>query len=267
MPRIIPNQNTWVGFTVSAPGAVTTPVTAAAATATTGGSLVAATYHYKITALIGSNVSAPSAIESQVVPSGTSTNTVTVNWATQASATGGFDVYTDRISPGTYLKLAHIAAGTYTYIDTGSVTPAGAIPTSGTPILATPHLADITGAIDLTSHLVSINAMAQGNAVPTPSFDTLFETTILGTSQATFTADFYRDTDGDLAWLTLPRSTAGYFLIARYGGIPTTGGTVEVWPVTILSRAMANMANNTVETFTVTCAVPLEPNEAAVVGV
>lgn len=132
-----------------------------------------------------------------------------------------------------------------------------------------PKVADVTGAVDLTHYLVSINAMAQGNAVPTPSFDTLFETTILGTSQATFTADFYRDsgTGNDKAWDTLPRSTVGFFIIARFGGIPSTAGALcEVWPVTVLSRAMANMSNNTVETFTVTCAVPDEPAESATVA-
>jgi hypothetical protein len=133
-----------------------------------------------------------------------------------------------------------------------------------------PKVADITGAVDLTHYLVSINASATGNAVPTPAFDTLFETTILGTSSATFTADFYRDDatgeTGDLAWVTLPRSTAGFFLIARFGGIPSTAADIlEVWPVTVLSRAMANMSNNTVETFTVTCAVPDEPAETAAV--
>jgi hypothetical protein len=131
-----------------------------------------------------------------------------------------------------------------------------------------PKVADVTGAVDLTHYLVSINASATGNAVPTPAFDTLFETTIPGTSTATFTADFYRESGASLdkAWDALPRSTTGFFLIARFGGIPNTiGDKLEVWPVAVLSRSMTNMANNTVESFTVTCAVPDEPAEAAVV--
>lgn len=133
-----------------------------------------------------------------------------------------------------------------------------------------PKVADITGAVDLTHYLTAINASATGNAVPTPAFDTLFETSIVGTSTATFTADFYRDDttgpSGDLAWITLPRGTTGFFIIARYGGIPSTAADkCEVWPVAVLSRSMANMANNTVETFTVTCAVPDDPAEAAAV--
>lgn len=130
-----------------------------------------------------------------------------------------------------------------------------------------PKVADVTGAIDLTGLTMSLNASAQGNSVPTPSFASLFETSIIGTSQATFTADFYRDDVDvdDIAWDTLPRGTHGFFIISRFGGIPSTiGDECEVWPVAVLSRAMANMANNTVESFTLTCAVPAVPGEDAV---
>jgi hypothetical protein len=130
-----------------------------------------------------------------------------------------------------------------------------------------PKVADVTGAIDLTDLTMSLNASAQGNSVPTPSFAHLFETSIIGTSQATFTADFYRDDDdtADTAWDTLPRGTHGFFIISRFGLIPSTvGDECEVWPVAVLSRAMANMANNTVVSFTSTCAVPQVPGEDAV---
>lgn len=132
--------------------------------------------------------------------------------------------------------------------------------------VSAPKVADVTGSTDLTDLTMSLNASASGNAVPTPSFASLFETSIVGTSQATFTADFYRDDDDDLAWDTLPRTTEGFFIISRYGGRPSTAGKkCEVWPVRVLSRAMANMANNTVESFTVTCSVPVVPGEDAVV--
>lgn len=133
-----------------------------------------------------------------------------------------------------------------------------------------PSTAEITGATDLTGLTMSINASSRGNQVPTPSFDSLFETSIAGTSQATFDADFYRDDTTDTAWTTLARGSAGYFIISRFGGSgtnnkPTTGDVVEVWPVEIISRTMANMANNTVLSFTVSCAVNVEPNENATV--
>lgn len=137
------------------------------------------------------------------------------------------------------------------------------------PTLA-PTAAEVTAAVNVTPLLMGINASSQGNTVPTPSFDTLFETSIIGTSQATFSADFYRDDVADTAWDTLPRGTAGFFIISRFGGSgtdqkPIAGDTVEVWPVTIVSRTAANMANNTVQTFTITASVNIEPNEDATV--
>ena len=125
--------------------------------------------------------------------------------------------------------------------------------------------------IDLTSFVVSLNATSQGNTVPTPNFDSLFETSTPGTVTAQFTADFYRDDETDTAWDTLPRETKGFFIISRFGAAagsatkPTTGDKVEVWPVTITSRTMQNMSSNQVLMFSVTCAVTKEPNESATI--
>lgn len=137
--------------------------------------------------------------------------------------------------------------------------------------IAAPTAAAITAAIDLTGYCISLNASARGNTVPTPSFDSLFETSTAGTSAATFDADFYRDDEDDEAWETLTRGTRGFFIIARFGGsgtanLPEAGDDVEVWPVMITSRTMANMSSNTVLTFTASCAVMEEPAEDAVVA-
>lgn len=134
-----------------------------------------------------------------------------------------------------------------------------------------PTAAEVAAAVDLTGFVISLNASARGNTVPTPSFDSLFETSTSGTSAATFDADFYRDDDNDTAWETLPRGTEGFFIISRFGGtgtnnLPVATNEVEVWPVSVSSRTMANMANNTVLTFSVSCAVNIEPNEAAIVA-
>ncbi len=141
--------------------------------------------------------------------------------------------------------------------------------TSATPAAQTVTAAtDIAAAVNLTGFLISINASSQGNVVPTPSLDTLFETSIIGTSQATFTADFYRDSTADTAWTTLPRGTVGYFVVARFGTLglaPIAGKVVEIWPVQVVSRTSASVSNNTVQTFTVTGSVPQEPNEASTV--
>lgn len=134
-----------------------------------------------------------------------------------------------------------------------------------------PTAAEVTACTDVTPFLMSLNASSQGNQVPTPSFDTLFETSIPGTSQATFQADFYRDDDDDVAWDLLPRKTEGYFIVSRFGGSgtdqkPIAADIVEVWPVRVTSRTAASMQNNAVQTFSVSCAVNIEPNEAAVVA-
>jgi hypothetical protein len=133
-----------------------------------------------------------------------------------------------------------------------------------------PTAAEITAGVNLTPFVISINATTTGNTVATPSFDTLFETSIQGTSTATFTADFYRESLVDTAWLTLPRGTNGFFVISRFGGTgtankPVATNKVECWPVIVTSRAAQNLTNNTAQTFTVTCAVPVQPNEAAIV--
>jgi hypothetical protein len=140
-----------------------------------------------------------------------------------------------------------------------------------------PTEAEIADATDVTPFVISLNAASQGNVIPTPSLDSLFETSIPGTSQASFSGDFYRDDTQvagvytDVAWNLWERGDKGYFIVSRYGGsgagaIPEATDTVEVWPVFIVSKTMANMANNTVETFTLTCSVPVEPNENVTVA-
>jgi hypothetical protein len=137
--------------------------------------------------------------------------------------------------------------------------------------IAAPTASQVAAATDLTGFVISLNASSRGNTVPTPSFDSLFETSTAGTSAATFDADFYRDDENDDAWELLPRGTRGFFIISRFGGagtdnLPVATDEVEVWPVMVTSRTMANMSNNTVQTFTVSCAVTVEPDEDAVVA-
>lgn len=145
--------------------------------------------------------------------------------------------------------------------------------TTAPATLDAPKLNEITasGVKDLTKFVISITATSSGNAVPTPSIDSLFETSVPGTSQAQFSADFYRDDETDLAWETLTRNTKGYFYISRFGGTgtnqrPVVGQSVEVWPVHITSRSAGPLTSNTAQTFTVTAAVPEEPAEDATVA-
>lgn len=107
---------------------MTTPTNAAFATASTGGTLVPATYYYRVSAINALGETLASTETSQVVGAGTNTNTVTVNWAAITGATG-YKVYGR--STGAELLIATVGAVT-TYIDTGAVTPAGALPAANT---------------------------------------------------------------------------------------------------------------------------------------
>jgi hypothetical protein len=134
-----------------------------------------------------------------------------------------------------------------------------------------PTSAQVAACVDLTGYCISLNASSRGNTVPTPAFDSLFETSTAGTSAATFDADFYRDDEDDTAWETLPRGTRGTFMISRFGGtgtdnLPIAGDDIEVWTVMVTSRTMANMSSNTVLTFTASCSVNVEPAEDAIVA-
>lgn len=135
-----------------------------------------------------------------------------------------------------------------------------------------PTAAEVGAATNLTPLLISITASSTGNTVPTPTLDTLFETSVPGTTAAQFSADFYRDDAADTAWNTLVRGTKGYVLISRFNGTganrrPVAGEKVEVWPVIVTSRSSGALSSNTAQTFTVTCSVPQEPNENATVAI
>lgn len=143
------------------------------------------------------------------------------------------------------------------------------------PVSATlnPSAAEVAAAVELTDFVISITAASQGNTVPTPKLSSLFETSIPGTSTATFSAEMYRDSvrANDLAWTTLPKDTPGVFYIARFGGtganlLPIATDHLETWPVRVTSRTASAMSSNTAQTFTLTCSVPVPPNEDAVVS-
>lgn len=127
-----------------------------------------------------------------------------------------------------------------------------------------PKVGEINSAVDLTSYLITLNASSQGNTVPTPDLSTLFETSTLGTTQATFTADFYMDDTNNLAWDTFPRGEFGYIIVSRMEPDPGAGDDVEVWPIIVTSRTAGAMSSNTAQTFTLTCSVPRDPVETEV---
>lgn len=110
--------------------------TLSSSTATTGGTLVAGTYGYKVTALSPYGETAGSAEKTQVVPSGTATNTVTLTWTAITDAVG-YRVY-GRTATGPWRFISEAPqASSPTFTDYGAITPdatqpAPTVDTSGT---------------------------------------------------------------------------------------------------------------------------------------
>lgn len=131
----------------AAPAAPTTT------TAITGGTLAAATYSYRVTAVIDGIETPASAVKTQVVTDVGNASTVTVNWSAAAgtapfSRATAFKVYG---RTGTQLLIATVNMPTTQYVDTGAVTPAGAAPTAtGTVRLKLIHLKTVVNVAKAT---------------------------------------------------------------------------------------------------------------------
>lgn len=104
---------------------VATPVNSAFSTSTTGGTLAAGTYFYRVSALYAGGESLASAETSQITTGATST--VTVNWGAVANATG-YRIYGR--ATGAEQLIGTVGAGVTTFLDTGSASPSGALPTA-----------------------------------------------------------------------------------------------------------------------------------------
>lgn len=106
-----------------------TPVISSVVASTTGGTLAAGTYTYRVTAINSNGQTLPSA-EVSVTTTG-ATSTATVNWPDVVPAAGvnqvvGYAIYGR--TAGAELLLATVALTT-SWIDTGALTPAGVMPT------------------------------------------------------------------------------------------------------------------------------------------
>lgn len=104
------------------------PVISSVTTSGSGGTLTAATYSYRVVAVLGTGVSLPSAAVTVVVAAGT-TNSNTINW-TAIPGVSAYKVYGR--TGGSELLIATTSAGAVSYIDTGAITPSGALPVADT---------------------------------------------------------------------------------------------------------------------------------------
>jgi len=108
------------------------PVNATFTTATTGGTLLdLTTYYYRVAAINSAGGSSLASTETSLETgnSTANTNTLTVKWAAVAGATS-YKIYGR--STGAELYMATVSAPTLQWVDTGSVTPSGALPAAAT---------------------------------------------------------------------------------------------------------------------------------------
>jgi hypothetical protein len=260
MGRFIPNENSFIGFTLGPIGLMAAP-TGVTAVATTG-TIPTGSQSYVVTAY---NQTGETAGSTPAAVTLASAGGVTVSWGAVTGAEG-YRVYGR--AAGTPKLLTQVG-NQLTWTDSGAVSPQTTTPptTGKASNFSAPTLANVLGAVDLTEYVSGLNFAAQGNVVPTPNLKHLFETSIEGTSTATATMDCYRDDEIDTAWAVLPRKAKGFIIISRFGGIPNTvGDHCEVWPIRVSSRTNANLTNNTPATFTTTFAVVQDPAEDAVVS-
>jgi hypothetical protein len=110
---------------------LTAPTQTATATATTGGTLAAGTYYYKVTALNANGESLGSNEESQVTTG--STSTVTVSWGSVTGATS-YRVY--RGTAAGAENVYYTVNSGVTYTDTGAASTAGTPPTVAGAVIA-----------------------------------------------------------------------------------------------------------------------------------
>lgn len=129
-----------------------------------------------------------------------------------------------------------------------------------------PTAAEINAGVDLTSFLRTASTPLDGSVVDIADMSSRFNKTTVGSyGGQTMTIELYRDNATDTAWTTLPRDTTGYAVYAREGfataGTAVSGDKVDVWPITVISRNMADIGRDDPSMFVAECGVPDTPDE------
>ncbi|MEU7044933.1 hypothetical protein AB0A77_28295 [Streptomyces varsoviensis] len=150
-----------------------------------------------------------------------------------------------------------------------------------------PTAAEISAGVNLTDYITrdGLKTPSSGNTIDAADIGSRFNKTAPGTyggDAAEITA--HRGSKpgasgDDKAWAALPQDSMGFLIVARTGlgqspttglgtkdGKPTTGDRVEVYPVTVISRAMKEAGNNETDKFTASLAITGEPTQDATVA-
>lgn len=131
---------------------------------------------------------------------------------------------------------------------------------------AAPKVTELTAGIDLTPFLRrdGLSTPQSGSTVDASDLSSRQNKTAAGSYGAgpVEIRAFRDDTPAsDTAYSTLAPGTEGFLAIRRFGGSDVAFAAaqkVEIWPVEVISRAMADVADNDNQSFTVSLAVPGE---------
>ncbi|MGH3448676.1 MAG: hypothetical protein ACRDP4_13740 [Nocardioidaceae bacterium] len=154
----------------------------------------------------------------------------------------------------------------------------------GVADVSAPTASELAAGVDITKFLTrdGLKTPNTGNTIDLSDASSLFNKTGRGShggDAAELTC--YRDSasDTDDAWTTFVEGTIGFLVPARFGwaqdattglgtadGDPTAADRCEVYPVTVISRAVADTADNEATKFVVTLAITDEPALSAVVA-
>jgi hypothetical protein len=151
------------------------------------------------------------------------------------------------------------------------------VPTISDTDLSEVTVAEITAGTNLTPFLTRDGISdrgAEAATVDVADATSMWDKTAAGTSGSSLEITLYRDSVAadDDAWAALPQGTSGYMVIAPFGftgtaGAPAATNRIEVWPFEVSSRRMLAIAANESQKFTVSLAIPDEPNvDAAVIA-
>lgn len=143
-----------------------------------------------------------------------------------------------------------------------------------------PTVAEVTAGVDLSMYVTrdGLKTPATANTVDASVIGSAFTPQAPGTYGGdALTLTCHRGSKGsptgdDLAWSTFVRNTPGFMVIARTGwgqsvttGLgdpendPTAADRVEVYPVMVASRAMADTAENQTSRFDATLTISADP--------
>lgn len=139
-------------FNGQAIGDTKAPATApGSSTNASGGTLAAATYSYRVTFRYGTLETAPSPAKTQVTTGSTSTVTVDISGMSIPQGATSWRVYGR--SAGTELLMGTVTLPTAQFVDDGTVTPAGALPTdTGAVNLLMFSQPNLTGVVKATTY-------------------------------------------------------------------------------------------------------------------